>query len=263
MSERPLQAAAFWPKSILTGPLAALELLTVLRLRRPALLEERDFGLSQAWFPAVGLGLGACLVGLAAATDAYFSGGVQGWLLAAALVVLSGGLHIDGLADTVDGLMGGRTREQRLAIMHEGTVGALGAAAVVLVLGLKAGAFASAAGRNEFLVLVPALSRWTIVVAIAAFPYARPEGLGRAFHANAFPWPLTIASATLLGAVLVLAGPAGLIVAGVVAALALLAGHAISRSLGGLTGDVYGAINELAEVAALLAFLVLATEGLL
>ncbi len=246
------------------GPLAALELLTILRLRRPRLLKDRTFGQTQAWFPAVGLGLGLALVGLAEGLDGYFSGAVLGWILAAALLALTGGLHVDGLSDTADGVFGGRTRAESLAIMRDGRIGALGAAAVVLVLGLKAACLGSlSVDRAEALLLAPTLSRWAMVLAIAAFPYARPEGLGAAFHAAALPWPAVAATATALAATLALLGPRGLVIPALLVVTTLLTGYGISRHLGGLTGDIYGAVNETAEVVALLSFLFLAAEGFL
>lgn len=265
MSERALAGpAARRLADFLGGPAAALELLTVLRLRRAPLLAEGVFGQCQAWFPAVGLGLGLGLWELAEALDQYLGGAVLGWLLTGALLLLTGGLHVDGLADTADGVLGGRTREESLAIMRDSRVGPLGAAAVVLVLGLKASAFGSvAAQRPEVLVLTPALARWAVVVAIAAFPYARPQGLGKAFHATALPWPAPLATATALAAALALLGPAGLLLAVATGACALALGLGLSRRLGGLTGDTYGAINELVEVAVLLLTLVLVSEGLL
>jgi adenosylcobinamide-GDP ribazoletransferase len=247
---------------LLFSPLIALELLTVLRLRRPPIVEDRVFGASQAWFPLVGLAFGGALYGIWQALDGTFSPAVLGWLLVAALAILSGGLHVDGLADTVDGLYGGRSREDSLRIMRDSHVGALGAAGVVLLFGLKAACFASlAAGRAEALLLTPVLSRWAMVVAIAAFPYARESGLGTAFNRASLPWPAMIATLTAVAAAVALIGVEAAVVLAVAGLVALTIGSLVSRRLGGLTGDVYGAINESVEVVLLLTFLVLAAEG--
>jgi adenosylcobinamide-GDP ribazoletransferase len=247
---------------LLLSPLVAFELLTVLRLRQPPLVEDRVFGASQAWFPLVGLALGGALYGFWQAFDGAFSAPVLGWLLAAALVVLSGGLHVDGFADTTDGLYGGRSRDDSLRIMRDSHIGALGAASLVLLLGLKATCFASlAAGRAEALILTPVLSRWAMVVAIAAFPYARGSGLGAAFNRASLPWPAALATLTAVVAAAVLLGPDAAIVLAVAGLVALAIGSLVSRHLGGLTGDVYGAINESVEVVLLLTFLLLASQG--
>jgi adenosylcobinamide-GDP ribazoletransferase len=186
----------------------------------------------------------------------------MGWLLAGTLIVLSGGLHVDGLADSADGLFGGETREERLRIMHEGSIGAFGAAAVLLSLALKATAIASLTSlRPETLVLAPVIGRWSMNTAIAAYPYARPQGLGKAFHATALPWPALLATTITAVAVLVLLGPRGLVPAAIAAALALGLGRFMKERLGGLTGDTYGAIVEVAEVVFLLLVLALTADG--
>jgi adenosylcobinamide-GDP ribazoletransferase len=261
----PEPAAHSTPLSdLLQGPLVALELLTILRLRQAPILPSRVFGASQAWFPAVGLALGLATWGLWQALDGYLGAAILGWLVVAALVVLSGGLHVDGLADTADGLFGGQSRDESLRIMRDSHIGAFGATAVIIDLGLKASCIAAlVAGHTEALILAPALSRWSMVVAIGAFPYARPEGLGAAFNEAVWPWPAAVATLTAGAAALLLLGPAGLIIAGIAGATALAAGGYVSHRLGGLTGDIYGAINECSEVAVLLAFLVLAAEGVL
>src|SRR5688572_17506060 len=97
---------------LLQGPLVALEFLTVLRLRGATVVEDRVFGASQAWFPLVGLGLGATLYGVSVLTEGVLSATVVGWLMVAVLALMTGGLHIDGLADTVDGMYGGQNREE-------------------------------------------------------------------------------------------------------------------------------------------------------
>lgn len=246
---------------VATAP-AALELLTVVRLRRAPVLDERVFGASQAWFPAVGLLIGFALVGLVAVLDGYLPGSVLGWLLAGTLVGVSGGLHVDGLADTADGVFGGRSREQRLAIMRDGRIGAFGAAAVILALGIKATALASLTeARGEVLLLAPMLGRWAPVPAMVAFPYARERGLGKGFHAAALPWPAPFAMVTALAGSLALVGPQGVALVALCGVLSLLLGLVLSRSLGGLTGDTYGAIVEVCEIAVLLCALALEAEG--
>ena len=249
---------------LLLSPLTALELLTLVPVRRARLLDDASFGVSQAWFPAVGLALGAALAGAGALLYDALGAGVTGWLLVAMLVLVTGGLHVDGLGDTADGLWGGRTREERLRIMRDGSVGALGAATIFLVLGLKATSLGTLDDlRWQTLVLAPCLGRWASVVSIAAFPYARQEGLGRAFHDVSWPAPAVVATTTTLLATLVLLGPAGLLLMVLAGATALVCGSLVSRALGGLTGDVYGATVEICEALTLLGCIVLARGGVI
>ncbi len=241
------------------APLVALEFLTLLRVRRPALVADPVLGASQAWFPLVGLLIGGAAYATNTLAAEVFSPAVNGWLTAAVIAGLTRALHLDGLADTADGLFGGFSAAQRLTIMRDSAVGAFGVCAVVLVLGLKATAFGSLAGpyRVEGLVLAPCLARWAAVVAIAAFPYARASGLGQAFHGHSFPLAAPIAGACALCASVLLAGWPGLALFVAAAALALAIGAFVSERIDGLTGDSYGAIIEIGEGAALIAFVAL------
>ena len=103
------------------------------------------------------------------------------------------------------------------------------------------------------LLLFPALSRWTMVLALLLFPYARRGGLGSPFHQGGAVWPTLAAAVCVAAAALLLAGWGGLALLAGLSLLAAAVGWAISRALGGLTGDAYGALNELAETAALTA----------
>lgn len=231
------------------APLLALEFLTILRLRRPPLPETEVLGKSLAFFPAVGLLLGGVLAGIDRAVLDSLGPGITGWLLMSLLLLLTGALHADGLADTADGVFGASTPERRLAVMRDSSIGAFGAAALVAVLGLKAAALGGLSGgsRIEALIVVPALARWACVVAIAAFPYARAQGLGSAFRANARSWPAPVAGAIALVACFVGLGFEGLALWALSTLAALLLGALITSRIGGMTGDAYGAVVEVSE----------------
>jgi adenosylcobinamide-GDP ribazoletransferase len=233
----------------------ALEFLTILRVRQPALVHDGTFGQAQALFPAVGLLLGGLLAGADWAIRDQVGPQLTGWLLAGLLLILTGGLHADGLADSFDGLFGGRTPERRLEIMRDSAIGSYGALALIVVTALKATAFAQleSAHRAEVLVLTPALARWACVAAIAGFPYARPSGAGVAFHAASWPWAAPLAAVIALAAAAAGMGAAGAAGWGLALAAGVGIGAYIAPRLGGLTGDTYGAIVEISEVALLLA----------
>jgi adenosylcobinamide-GDP ribazoletransferase len=174
-------------------------------------------------------------------------------ILVALLAAMTGGLHLDGVADVFDALGGGRGDRQRmLEIMRDSRIGAHGATALVLVLAAKVSALAWAVDRHDLLALLlfPMLARWAVTSTIVLHPYARPEGLGRAFHGEArMP---QVALATALASIAVsLLGLRFLAPAGAALGVALLFAWWLRVRLGGLTGDVYGATIELAEVAAL------------
>lgn len=207
-----------------------------------------------AFFPAVGLGLGAVLAGVAWIARA----GVLSWSLTAVVVVtvlavVTGGLHLDGLADVFDAWGGGRReRERMLAIMRDSRIGAHGTVAVALVLIAKVVALAEVLshGGTPVLVAFPAAARWAVVPLVAFFPYAREQGLGVAFRSASGLAHLAIATAVVAALAFWLGTLAPFVAA---LAIALLLAAPLNAMLGGLTGDVYGAAIELAEVAFLIA----------
>lgn len=235
------------------GFFIALQFLTWLPspVRRPA--SAGELGRAQAYFPLVGFVLGVILVLLDTLLRAALPPAVAGALLVAALVALTGGLHLDGLIDSCDGLFAQRTPAERLAIMRDSRVGSFGVIGAGVVLLLKYAALVDLEGpvRPVALVLAPVLARWAMVYALAGFPYARAAGKGTAFQGHGRR-PLLVA--TLCAALLALAlwPERGLLLLAAVAVATWLGAHFIAARLGGLTGDSYGALNELAEVLVLI-----------
>jgi adenosylcobinamide-GDP ribazoletransferase len=180
-------------------------------------------------------------------------------LLVAALVILTGGLHLDGLMDTSDGLFGSSTRERKLEIMHDSRVGSFGVLAGICILLLKFALFASLKVSVLPLALLIALpsARWAMVVVLRVFPSARATGLGAAFHQAVTTKRLLITGIISLVIVLIAGQLFGLIIWIVASVTSLLLGFWMTRSLGGLTGDTYGAIEEVTEGVALLLLVML------
>jgi adenosylcobinamide-GDP ribazoletransferase len=197
--------------------------------------------------------LGLALTGLAAALAGTVAPALVAVLLAALLAGLTGGLHLDGFADVFDGLAGGRgDRARTLEIMRDPRIGAQGAAALALLLIAKVATLAQVAERRDLLALLafPTVSRWLAAVLIVGFPYVRAEGLGRAFSGEA--GRAQALAATAIAVVVVGVLGTALILPALGAAAAVLAfAYWLNRRLGGLTGDVYGAAIELAEVVML------------
>jgi adenosylcobinamide-GDP ribazoletransferase len=229
---------------------------------------QREISDSRAYFPLVGLFIGLALVVL----EAGFSRVVPVYLTAAVLVTFpiaaTRGLHFDGLMDVCDGLFGGATPERRLEIMRDSRAGSFAVAGGVSIILLKYGALVSLLtlpGPEKIwtLALFPTVSRWAMVVALASFPYVRSRGLGSPFHQGDI-WPATIvAAATALAIAMVVAGLGGVVIVLGITGLAWLAGRGMASMLGGLTGDTYGAINEISEAAALMAAVALIPHGLM
>lgn len=231
----------------------ALQLLT--RLPVPALadIRPRDWGRAVLFFPFVGLLVGAILAGL----QGLLSGSeplLQAALLTVAWVALTGGLHLDGLADCADAWVGGHgNREKTLAIMKDPASGPIGVAAVVLALLVKFAALAALVKGHVAitLLLAPLLGRTALPALLLAAPYARPGGLGEAM-AQALPRKSAMLLLALVAAAVVAAGGWKATLAAAMVLL-LVRGAALQR-LGGVTGDVLGAAVELTEAAVLVAW---------
>lgn len=225
----------------------------------PADLAERAF----AWFPLVGGLIGAAG---GVAYWAFSSAGLPPWLSAActvaALVWLTGALHEDGLADVADGLGGGRDREQKLSIMKDSRIGTYGAAALILSFAMRIGALAAIAEpRAVALALIGAhaFSRGLLPALKAVLPDARSTGAsasqGRPNNARALVAAVIGISlaATALGKLDPMGGGAGLLILAVSAASASPLIAMARRQLGGITGDVLGASQQVSELTFLLA----------
>lgn len=240
------------------GLLAAFQFLTLLPIKRSFTAEQ--VGRSSVYFPIVGLVIGLVLAGLDWGLGIILPAAVVNVLLVTALAVLSGGLHLDGLADTLDGMAGHRTPEERLAIMKDSRIGGFGAIGIALFLLVEYVTLNSIPGavKMPVLILAPVLSRWAMVNSIFVYPYARPAGLGKAFKGAVTLRYFIIATLVSLALAAVLFRWAGLIImAGTWLVVTLTALHFKSR-LKGLTGDTYGAINEVSLVVVLFITLLLA-----
>ena len=228
------------------------------RLPTPAETTYAPDGIDRAarYFPLVGQ-----LVGLVCAAVWLAAGRLWPGLPAAALavgagVLVTGALHEDGLADTADGLGGGRDREQRLAIMKDSRIGSYGALAIALAIVLRIALLAGMKPWSGALALVVAHggARAAAVIVMTALPYA---GDPRAAKISPAPGDVTWPEAALalaLGAWPLIG--LGLARAALAAALAAVAACAMAltarRLIGGVTGDVLGAVEQLAEVALLM-----------
>lgn len=230
--------------------LAALGFLTVAPVGKKA-LGPKLLRQAVAFFPLAGLLIGLILAGADYVLRLGLPDMLAGVLLVILLVLLTGALHFEGFVDTCDGLFGGHTKERRLEIMRYKNVGAYAVAGGVLLLLVKFAAISSLAGldRRWVLILFPLLSRWSMALALGIFPYARSEGLGAAFSGTGLA-RTGVAGVTALTAAILL-GEGGLLLFAAATLMAILMGAGISRMIGGLTGDTYGAINEVVEAGLL------------
>ena len=231
--------------------IAAFGLLSRLPLPTSAVAPEPR----AAWaWPLVGAVTGA-LAALAASVALALSlpAGVAAGVALITGALLTGGLHEDGLADTADGLFGASTRERRLAIMKDSRIGSYGTLALLLVTLMRWSAVTALVMAGQHwagLIAAGALSRAPMAVLIAALPNARGTGLS---HLTGIPPRRAVAGALIIGAVVAFlcTGLTVLPMALAAAATTALIARAAQRRIGGQTGDILGAAQQLAEVAAL------------
>lgn len=215
---------------------------------------EAPTAMSRAWFPFVGLALGALLVAVDALTRLGLPAIVVGALLLLTLLIATRALHTEGFLDCCDGLFGGYTWEDRLRILRDTHVGAFAVIGGAALLITKWGLLASLPdeARIGLLLIFPCLSRLGMLVTMAVFPYARAQGLGTSLQERGRWWQVLVGLVTAALAAGLFLGPGGFILFGAVIGVALGVGWWMTGLLGGMTGDTYGAVNEIGEVTALI-----------
>jgi adenosylcobinamide-GDP ribazoletransferase len=233
----------------------AMGFLTILPVDRSLQVTPERLGRSMALFPASGVVLGLILVIFNSLLDAFIPRAVLDCLLLLILIVLTGALHLDGIADLLDGLAGGKDRDGILRIMKDSRVGAMGVVGLVMLLLLKYLCLFNLPleFKSAGLIFMPAAGRWVQVVLAVSCRYLRgPEGTGAVFLEHASERELLIASGSLVAVALVLFGLQGIFLIFLLGIAVMLLIKYFEIRLGGVTGDVLGASSELIEVLALL-----------
>jgi len=231
----------------------ALSFLTILRIPGSSAqtLSGLDLARSFSFFPLVGFILGVCSVALACIISPFLPSLPLAGVIIATQALLTRALHLDGLADFIDGAGGGYTPQRRLDIMKDSRTGAFGALALILAILLKAAAIQTLILQSQWspLLLVPVLSRLAMVLAAYHSPYARPEGgLGKPFLEHITSREVIIASVFSLPIALLMASFSALSYIAIMLLVVALLRHLSHKWLGGITGDVLGAVNETVEI---------------
>jgi len=250
----PLDASA---RGFIAELRLAASFLTIVPFISGRALDNESVAASLGWFPLVGFAIAVALSLEDLLLARFFDVTVRSILIVLSLTIVTGALHLDGLADTADALGAGRDRERALVILRDSRIGSFGAAAIFFALALKVVALATLAGARRYTAIFAAvgLARWAMVAVAGRIPYLRADGAGSAILASGSePRNLTIASLTVVAAMLPLASRTvlGAILAAIAITLAIRAFY--RRWLGGVTGDLIGACGELVEIAVLLIF---------
>lgn len=234
--------------------LIALQFLTIIPLdfKKEAKIQDADIANSTVFFPLVGFIMGILLVCMYIILNRFFSLMLTSAFLVASWIFLSGALHVDGLADTIDGFCGGENREAILSIMKDACTGAKGVVGVALLVLIKFCLLTQilASFRPQVLMYVPVVARWGMLIQCYASPYARRQGMGM-FSSYLTPYHIIFASLITVLIGFFLLGLFFLIMLGGVAFFSLGFSLYLKKKIGGFTGDTLGAVSELGEILAL------------
>lgn len=234
----------------------ALQFLTVATVWPRLRAQDRDLAGSMAYFPLIGLLLGAALAAARYWPLSFFPPVLADALTVALWVALTRGLHLEGVADVADGLIGYHGPDRALEIMKDPRSGPFASMAVALTLLIQWAALMSLSPglKITVLVLAPVLGRWAMVLGSFKAAYARSEGLAGPF-VDRLGWAdLIPAGATALAVVILAVGAMGGAMFLGVCALVGLARLWLGRRIGGVTGDTTGALGIAVETAILLTF---------
>lgn len=244
---------------MIRSSLLAWHFLTIIPLGKSSELPpvSRELASSMQWYPAVGLVIGGILCAGDAVFGMVLTPDVTALLVLCVLVVLTGGLHQDGLADTIDGLGKRGSPAERLAVMKDGSIGALGATGLILVLGLRFAGILHLPSpeRTGLLLCMPVIGKWAMVLSTFGSSHARAGGgLASGFlndiRLRDVLWA-TVWAGVFVCAILGWQAGGLLLGLGAVAARGMV--FLCARIFGGITGDVLGSINEITEILFLFA----------
>ncbi len=238
--------------------LIALQFLTTLPVSIKSKIKHKDFGSSLLYFPVIGLLIGI-LLAMSVFLFAFLPNLVRGAAILIISVVVSGGIHLDGFADTCDGFYGNKPKERILAIMRDSHIGAMGALGIICLLILKFSLIVSFQSEILWRVLIAmaVFSRWTQVLACKTYPYVRKEGKAKHFIEQASKLTVFTGGAFTLVLFLLLLQLKGLALFSLSTAIVFLFLRFIKKKLGGMTGDTIGAASEVGEVLILLFSIIL------
>ena len=233
--------------------LAAVRFLTIVPLKTKLEKIEAPLASSMTFFPVVGLSIGGFLFLVHEISSIFFSPLLVNMLVLLGWVFITGALHLDGFMDTVDGLCGGKTKEERLKIMRDPSSGAKGTVGLVGLMGLKFLLLLEIEPplKTGTLLLTPVIGRWSMVMAAYLAPYARREGLGKALITHKGKGTIFWTSLTVTALGLIIFKFPSFYLMGVCLGITYLSTLYFKSRIGGITGDTLGALNEIIELTAL------------
>lgn len=232
--------------------LIALQFLTILPVKVKQ-IEDKDYGKALFYFPFVGIIIGVLLSLFLLFSNALPKALISSFILLSS-IILTGAIHLDGLADTLDGFYGGRTKEDILNIMRDKRIGAIGAIGLFSVLIFKYSLIVSIPYNLlwRFLIISLVFSRWMQSIACSFFNYAREEGKAKNFITFSNKKDCYLSGVFVLLIFVLLVKFKGILIFLLSLFLSLIFMYYINKKINGMSGDTIGAINEIAEISVLL-----------
>ncbi len=242
------------------GFLQAISFLTILPLRQITLLEDKQLARSMAFFPAVGL-----LIGLMLSSGYYLFSLILPkplviWLIIGLLAFLTRCLHLDGFADMIDGLASGGSKERILEVMRDSRIGSFGVFSLIFLIGTKYLALNQIPAPSIYssLILMTVLGRNSMVLVCYRSPYAREgNGLGKLFTESLGYREVISSSLITLAIMIFILGIKGIWLFLMISLFSIGYRFYFIKRLGGVTGDILGASNELAELLSIIFLLII------
>jgi adenosylcobinamide-GDP ribazoletransferase len=237
----------------MTTLLSAFQFLTAIPISLKK-VNDKQMAASMIFFPVVGLVLGLLMAGahmLLSATS--LSPGAINIILVVGLIAITGGMHLDGLADTADAFLSGKNKEEMLLIMRDPHIGVMGTLGIISAILLKIALLTGLNNNSKAaaLILMMVLSRWSAVLLMQASPYARAEGKAKTFTKGITPSIALFCTGITLACAIALGPLKGISAMAMVAAITYAFGKYSCRRINGITGDIIGCTIELTEIAAL------------
>ncbi|MCP4162666.1 MAG: adenosylcobinamide-GDP ribazoletransferase [Deltaproteobacteria bacterium] len=246
----------------------AFRFLTIIPVKWKQGEDMGEVARSISFFPIVGIVIGISNIAVYYLSNMFFSPLFTSVAVIVWWIVITGGLHLDGLADTSDGVWGGTTKERRLEIMKDSRTGVFGVLKLVSFILLKDVIVHEIILLNHktvysILLLAPVIGRWISVISIFFFKSAKEDGLGHFFKENIGKKELVTAFLLTSIIIYLIAGLGSFIILFSVSIISVLVSLFFCTKLGGLTGDIYGTLCESSELLSLFAGLILFLSGLL
>ncbi|MFA6282342.1 MAG: adenosylcobinamide-GDP ribazoletransferase [Candidatus Omnitrophota bacterium] len=244
--------------------LLALQFLTIIPIKVRNFAESK-LAKSMMFFPVIGLLIAFSLIGVNSLfLFLGFKGIILNVILIVALIILTGGMHLDGLSDTFDAIASAKSKDKMLEIMRDPHCGVMGVLSIICIILLKIFFLSFVPGAHKIgaIILMCVFSRWSMVFLIFSFPYARNEGKGKIFSQGINQEILMIATLFAMICAAVIFKITGFLILALTALVAYTFGKIITKKIGGITGDVLGATNELVETVVLLTICILERVGL-